>query len=279
MSSSARFISLLTASTCSALISHATLADTRVYTSPESLEEGSEFILNTVLQHESACGSRYQQELTIQEQEISIRFEEPADLACTEQHIPGLSTTFQQQVGPLPVGNYKVSVYKVNGQLDQKFTLVIDRVSRTFEFVNHESPTTGQTVSGVGLIRGWACDWYSQDHLLQYQIDGGEKHIIPYGSERIDSEDRCSGAGRTQKYNGWGAVVNWNNYSPGTHLLSIWYNGRKVKENEIVIAKHSGAFLKGLSRNTSVTDFPSLGEQTSLSWSEANQNFIIVESK
>lgn len=157
----------------SLLITPAAFSDTRIYTTPESVLSNSTIILHTVLQHESACGSYYQQTLSVDGEQIRVDFSEPDGLFCTEQYIKGLSSTFQHELGPLAPGAYKVSVFNVNSVLEKTFDLIVDdKDSQVFAF---ESPAPGQTVSGIGLIRGWGCDRYTSNHLLQYQIDNGKK--------------------------------------------------------------------------------------------------------
>ena len=252
------------------VVSH---AQTRIFTSPESVLSDSNIILHTILQHESACGSQYKPKLSTDGLFINIRFSRPDDLVCSEQHIEGLSTTFQNELGPLSAGAYQVTVYDVDSKITGNFELIVDvRDNQSF---NLESPAAGQIVSGIGLIRGWACDRYTQDQLIQYQIDNGDKQIIPHGSDRFDTKNACGGFAN----NGWGAVVNWNNYTPGTHNLTMWFNGKKMAGHEITVAKHSASFLTGISREATVENFPGQGEQTKIEWSEANQNFIIIETK
>ncbi|MEZ5599756.1 MAG: hypothetical protein R3F36_01410 [Candidatus Competibacteraceae bacterium] len=62
-----------------------------------------------------------------------------------------------------------------------------------------ESPTAGAFVqSGVGLIRGWACE----AQRIEFSIDGGALQAIAHGTDRPDTAATCgdsnNGFGFTQ---------------------------------------------------------------------------------
>ena len=58
------------------------------------------------------------------------------------------------------------------------------------------------------MVSGWVCE----AETVEIEI-AGESYLAAYGTERLDTEDRC---GDTD--NGFGLLVNWNRFGEGgTH--------------------------------------------------------------
>jgi len=139
---------------------------------------------------------------------------------------------------------------------------------------NFESPKPGTTVSGVNLIRGWAC--YESPvavSSVEYQIDDGARIEIPFGSTRPDTSEVCDGNSNS----GFGAVINWSVYSLGQHAIKLFVNGSMVEESEFNISGLGQEFVRGLSGSFTLADFPESGKTSTIEWSEASQNFIIKQ--
>ncbi|WP_299979246.1 hypothetical protein [uncultured Pseudoteredinibacter sp.] len=138
----------------------------------------------------------------------------------------------------------------------------------TLAQVSLETPANQSVVSGVGLVRGWACD----ASAIELSIDDG-KYRVPmlYGGDRSDTADRCDNDG----LNGFGTVVFWPNFGLGEHSAELIVDGVSVQSSNFIVESVSGVFVKGLSGGVAVPDFPNAGETSYLAWSEADQNFIV----
>ena len=131
-----------------------------------------------------------------------------------------------------------------------------------------ETPAQGTTKSGIGIVRGWYCD--AEEITLIF--DGATPFKVAYLNERGDTQSVC---GDTN--NGFELLVNWNLFSAGNHVVEAFADGELFGSVNYDVAPLSAnnAFLTGLSRNKRIENFPALGKYTDMSWSQANQNFII----
>ncbi|MBK8183426.1 MAG: fibronectin type III domain-containing protein [Candidatus Competibacteraceae bacterium] len=71
---------------------------------------------------------------------------------------------------------------------------------------SQESPSAGSYESGIGIIRGWACN----ASTIEVEIDDGERMKAAYGTQREDTGSVC---GRTDT--GYGLTYNWNRLGDG----------------------------------------------------------------
>ena len=69
--------------------------------------------------------------------------------------------------------------------------------------------------SGIGVVSGWVCE----AETVEIEI-AGESYLAAYGTERLDTEDRC---GDTD--NGFGLLVNWNRFEEGEHTVVAFVDG------------------------------------------------------
>jgi len=129
----------------------------------------------------------------------------------------------------------------------------------------HETPSAGSVESGIGLIRGWACDAAS----IEAVIDGALHWTLAYGTSREDTRSVCGDSN-----NGYGMVVNWNNFPEGEHRLQIHADGALLADLSFWVVPIGEGFLRGLQRDVEVPDFPAVGDRLRLSWSQAHQNFV-----
>jgi len=261
------------------LILHASagFSDTRIYTKPDILLGGQTFTLNIVYQHNSNCGNQLTHHIYTNNFDVTVDVKRDLTQPCQEEFILGMSKTFSTLLGPLERGTYEITIKHPDGLIDKSYVLLVDR-PRKYIINNHETPEKNQLVSGIGLIRGWACEWFTKNHYVQYQIDNEPKQDIPYGSERSDTSTRCSFPRSKDFPNGYGAVVNWNLYPPGEHRITIWIDGKEQSSRIFYIADYKQEFLVGIQHDVSITDFPETGITSHLKWSQANQNFIIVDT-
>lgn len=133
---------------------------------------------------------------------------------------------------------------------------------------NLESPTSGSTESGVGLIRGWACSASE----IQVVIDSDAPIEAPYGTERLDTAGVC---GDTN--NGWGVVVNWNRYTAGVHQLRVLADGTQVANVHFHTSNLGVEYLTGMGNPSRViNNFPAAGNDVTVTWSEPHQGVVIT---
>lgn len=153
---------------------------------------------------------------------------------------------------------------------------------------HHESPADGETTSGVGLIRGWACYPAGNGRIgkVSYTIDRGVTRIpLPHGSVRPDTWNVCGYKRGDRVLSGYGGVVYWPAVtSAGDHTLHIYIDDVKVESLDFTVASppptdipEDYGFRKGASGEYIVEGFLGTDETVVIRWSEADQNFVIVD--
>ena len=120
--------------------------------------------------------------------------------------------------------------------------------------------------SGVGLIRGWACE----AEQVTISIDGGAPIALSYGSSRADTAGVCGDAD-----NGFGMVFAWGLLGTGVHRLQTFVDGVEIADVEFAVQAIGNGFVEGLEANYTIA-FPDASSLVDLSWSEADQNFRII---
>jgi hypothetical protein len=128
-----------------------------------------------------------------------------------------------------------------------------------------ENPAVGSYQSGIGLISGWSCQG-----PVTVSVDGSSIPT-PYGAPRGDTAGICGGSN-----NGFGLLVNYNNFGPGAHTAQLFVNG-SPRGNPVtfIVTVPSGEFMTGVSKTVSVPNFPTPGRTTTLVWQQSLQNFAI----
>ena len=152
----------------------------------------------------------------------------------------------------------------------QTFSGEID-VSESNPNLFHEVPGEGSIQSGVGIIRGWACDATK----VEISIDSGERIPVAYGTSREDTVDICGDSN-----NGYGMVFAWGLLGEGMHRLQVFLDGHSliaIVDVEFAVTGIGDPFAKGLTGTYELTDFPAIGESVTVQWSEPDQNFIIID--
>ncbi len=130
-----------------------------------------------------------------------------------------------------------------------------------------EVPATGSVQSGVGLIRGWAC----AAETVSVSIDGGDPIAVAWGGQRDDTAGVCGDAA-----NGYGMVLPWGLLGNGPHRMQTFIDEAQVGNAEFEVSGLGEEFVEGLQGEYVLAGFPAAGERVRLTWSEADQNFLIT---
>ena len=133
-----------------------------------------------------------------------------------------------------------------------------------------ESPAAGAFVqSGVGLIRGWACE----AQRIEFSIDGQPLQAIAYGTERLDTQPVCGDSD-----NGFGFTQNWGELGDGVHNLRAFADGVAFADVNFTVTTLGRAYLTGWVAQYTLHDFPAAGDEPQVRWSEPQQNFVFARS-
>ncbi len=140
-----------------------------------------------------------------------------------------------------------------------------------FAQVTLEVPAPDTTVTGIGLISGWACEAES----ITVQFDGqGEHFPLLYGAARGDTRKVC-GHDRT----GFSSLINWNILGAGNHTAELYINGRPVASRQFTVVTFGESFIRlreGLVQKWVINNWPETGTDIIIGWNEAKQNIEIT---
>lgn len=161
------------------------------------------------------------------------------------------------------------SSQRVESGFSNEVSLLVNPVNEGGSKVvgSHESPSQGSNESGVGLIRGWVCN----ASLIEVEIDAKERLRAAYGTLREDTVARCGSA-----YTGYGLTYNWNLLGDGLHTLRVLADGVELDRVNFRVATFGVPYLQGITGEYVLPDFPETGNHVMVRWSEAHQNFVIV---
>ena len=135
--------------------------------------------------------------------------------------------------------------------------------------VTLELPVEGATLSGIGLISGWACE----GRAIAVSFDGTAQQVpILYGASRGDTRSVCGDAN-----NGFALLFNWNILGEGEHTVYISVDGRVRVSRSITVVTYGREFLRGAEGEWTLEDWPRAGMDTVVAWNEAQQNVEIVD--
>ena len=121
--------------------------------------------------------------------------------------------------------------------------------------------------SGIGVVSGWVCE----AETVEIEI-AGESYLAAYGTERLDTEDRC---GDTD--NGFGLLVNWNRFGEGEHTVVAFVDGVELGRATITVTTLGEEFPRGLEGEYRLDGFPDSESAVVIRWEESLQNFVIVD--
>tara|TARA_R110000823_G_scaffold47903_9_gene121819 strand:+ start:1572 stop:2513 length:942 start_codon:yes stop_codon:yes gene_type:complete len=231
-------------------------------------------------------------EVAVEGNSIALSYQDPRWDGCLDP-TPPLGPNYPQrrefQIPGLTEGEYELTIdYGVARNCGGLTFRSAERAFRVYNgepaqrLFNHEAPEEGQTVSGVGLIRGWVC--YNDEWLaggtapvigrLSYRVDDGPEKSLASGTSRTDTASVC---GEFNTATGYGAVVYWGGFGVGEHEFTLLVDGEAVETTMFTVAAPSGGFLKGMHAGATIADFPAPGRSVQVEWSEADQNFVITE--
>ena len=132
-----------------------------------------------------------------------------------------------------------------------------------------EIPVPGSFQSGLGVISGWVCE----AQRIEITFDDGPPQEAAYGTSRGDTAQAC---GDTD--NGFGLLFNWNLLGDGLHTVAASADGVEFARVAVTVTTLGREIQRGLSHAVTVPDFPAVGTETVLQWSEAQQNFVITQT-
>ena len=76
---------------------------------------------------------------------------------------------------------------------------------------------------------------------------------------------------------GYSLLYIYNDLPPGSHTISVYADRQAFETRQINTVKSGGeAFLTGISKTATISDFPSSGRTATLQWSQAKQSFVIT---
>ena len=131
-------------------------------------------------------------------------------------------------------------------------------------FLENPAPNTFQ--SGIGPLSGWVCE--AEEVTLRIN---GQSYPVPYGLERRDTLGPC---GDTD--NGFGTVFNWNELGSGEHTVEAVADGEVFDRATVWVQTLGEEFVRDVAGTCEVPDFPAAGDTVTLTWQEAQQNFVIT---
>ena len=134
-----------------------------------------------------------------------------------------------------------------------------------------ENPGPNSFQSGIGVLSGWACE--GTEVVIELN---GEPQPAAYGTERLDTEEACGDTA-----NGFGLLFNWNLLGEGEHEVVAVVDGEELGRTTVrvtTVGEGVGEeFLRGVTGECTVEDFPMLGETVTLAWQQNSQNFVITD--
>ena len=130
-----------------------------------------------------------------------------------------------------------------------------------------ENPDPGSFQSGLGLLSGWVC----AASVVELELNSGPPMAAAYGAERTDTVAAC---GDTD--NGFGLLFNWNLLGDGVHTVRALADGAEFGRATFTVTTLGEEFVRGVTGETVVPDFPAPGEAVRLIWQPANQNFMLA---
>ena len=130
-----------------------------------------------------------------------------------------------------------------------------------------ENPGQGVSLSGIGVISGWACD----AEVVEVIINDTITFEAAYGTSRIDTEDICGYVN-----NGFSLLTNWNALGDGGHTIRVLADGVEFARTTFTVTTLGAEFIQGLSGDFVIEDFPEPGINTLITWVQSLQNFVIT---
>ena len=130
-----------------------------------------------------------------------------------------------------------------------------------------ENPSPASFQSGIGVISGWVCD--AEEVVIEIDelpLDAA------YGTSRADTTERCG-----DMDNGFGLLFNWNLVGDGEHTVVAVVDGVELGRATVTVTTLGEEFVREAAGRCVREGFPTPGETITLSWQEAQQNFVITD--
>lgn len=122
-------------------------------------------------------------------------------------------------------------------------------------------------MSGLSVASGWKCT----AGTITVQFDSFPPLVAGYGITRTDTQKDCGDSN-----NGFGLLFNFNLLGDGVHTMKVFDNGVQFGASTFTVTTLGEPFRTGLSKSVTITDFPAPGQQVTLQWDQAQQNFMIA---
>ena len=132
-----------------------------------------------------------------------------------------------------------------------------------------ENPQPGSAQSGIGVISGCVCD--ANQIEIEFDNDAANRWRAGYGTTRADTKALC---GDTN--NGFGLLFNWNLLGAGSHTVRAFADGVEFANVTVTVTTLGEEFVRGVTHDMSLPDFPEAGTDVQVQWQEAQQNFVIA---
>ena len=71
--------------------------------------------------------------------------------------------------------------------------------------------------------------------------------------------------------------MNWNNLGEGDHTVKVFVDGRAATSRQFTVVNYGQEFRKGIVKEWTLEDWPDIGTDTTIAWSESKQNIEIVD--
>ena len=131
-----------------------------------------------------------------------------------------------------------------------------------------EIPANGTDQSGVGLISGWVCD--ASD--VSVVIDGAASPMrTAYGTPRADTSGVCGDSD-----NGFSLLFNWGLLGDGFHVIRGFADGVEFARRVFQVTTFGVSFLRDATGTFPLADFPTDGDEFTLTWTQALQRFVVT---
>ena len=130
-----------------------------------------------------------------------------------------------------------------------------------------ETPTVGETTSGIATLSGWHCS----AQVVTLRIDAFAPIVAGSGTDRQDTQAAC---GRADT--GFSLLFNYNNLAPGPHTVVAFADGVEFGRVDFNTVTLGTDFLTGKSGTRLLRNFPGMNESLVLQWRQNRQNFGIL---
>ena len=136
-----------------------------------------------------------------------------------------------------------------------------------------ENPGPGARMSGIGIVSGWRCS----GNNITARFDDGDPIPVAYGTPRRDTRGQCDDPERINN----AYVLQWNYalLGDGEHTLRLFDDGVEFASAAFTVQTLGEPFVRGLSGEYLVDDFPEDGQAVILEWQQGKQGFGVVVSE